>query len=89
MNFSAGISLFTNLFLKNLCSVFGCHTDSLIQIYSTTSFSNLAAIIYCIDFLKLYNTHTGKHLVGISLIGMELMISEYYPGSISYSKHLY
>ena len=77
MNFSAG--LFTNLVLKNLGSVFGCHTDSLIQTY-TISFSNLAAMIYCNDFLKLYAAHTGKPLVGISLIGMELMFSEYVLG---------
>ena len=32
------------------------------------------------DFLKLHNTHTGKPLVGISLIGMELMFSEYILG---------
>ena len=37
-------------------------------------------MIWCSDFLKLYNTHTGKPLVGISLIGMELMFSEYILG---------
>ena len=37
-------------------------------------------MIYCNDFLKLYTTHTGKPLVGISLIGMELMFSEYILG---------
>ena len=79
MNFSAGLSFFTNLVLKHLGSVFGCHTDSSIRIY-TISFRNLAAMIQCSDFLKLYNTHTGKPLVGISLIGMELMFSEYILG---------
>ena len=34
----------------------------------------------CSDFLKLYNIQTGKPLVGISLIGMELMLSEYILG---------
>ena len=29
---------------------------------------------------KLYNTHTGKTLVGISPIGLELMLSEYILG---------
>ena len=38
MNFSAGLSLFTNLVLKNLDSVFGCHTDSSIQIYDSDKF---------------------------------------------------
>ena len=28
-------------------------------------------------FLKLYSTHTGKPLVGISPIGLKLMFSEY------------
>ena len=32
------------------------------------------------DFLKLYKTHTGKPLVGISAIGMELIFSEYILG---------
>ena len=35
MNFSAGLSLFTNLVLKDLGSVFGCDADSLIRIYNT------------------------------------------------------
>ena len=35
MNFSAGLSLLTDLVLKNLDPVFGCHTDSLIRIYDT------------------------------------------------------
>ena len=42
---SVGLSLFTNLFLKGLGSVFGCHTHSLIRIYNTISFSNLATMI--------------------------------------------
>ena len=60
MNFSAVLSLFTNLVLKNLDSVFRCHTDSSIRIYNTISFSNLATMILVQYFLKLYNTHTGK-----------------------------
>ena len=80
MNFSTGLSLFTNLVLKNMDSEFGCQTDSSIRIYNTISFSNLAAMIYCSDFLKLYNTHTGKPLVGISATGMESMFSEYILG---------
>ena len=72
MNFSAGISLFLNLVLKRLGSVFGCHTDSLIRIYNTICFSNLATMILVqCDFLK-YITH---------ILGMELMFNEY-PGSI-------
>ena len=31
-------------------------------------------------FLKLYSTHTGKPLVGISPIGLKLMFSEYILG---------
>ena len=83
MNFSAGLSLFTNLVLKNLGSVFGCHTDSSIRIYNTTSFSNLAnmTLVQC-NFLKYITTHTWKPLVGNSQIGVELMFSEY-PVSIS------
>ena len=84
MNFSAGLSLFTNLVLKNLGSVFGCHTNSSIQIYNTVSFSNLAAMILVqrvsitrIKFRELHTTHTWKSLVGIFPIGMELMFSEY------------
>ena len=34
----------------------------------------------CNDFVELYNTHTGKHLVGISPIGMDLIFSEYILG---------
>ena len=55
MNFSAGLSLFTNLLLKNLGSVFGCHTDSSIRIYSTISFSNLAT--------KTFSNYT-THILG-------------------------
>ena len=40
MNFSAARSLFTNLVLKLLGSIFGSHTDSSIRIYDTVSFSN-------------------------------------------------
>ena len=80
MNFSAGLSLFTNLILKHLGSVFGCHTDSSIRICNTISFSNLTTMILVSDFLKLYNTHTGKPLAGISPIGMGLMFSEYILG---------
>ena len=35
MNFSAGLSLLTDLVLENLGSVFGCHADSSIQIWDT------------------------------------------------------
>ena len=80
MNVSAGLSLFTNLILKHLGSVFGCYTDSSIRICNTISFSILATMILVSDFLKLYNTHTGKLLAGISPIGMELMFSEYILG---------
>ena len=45
MNFAAALSLFTNLVLKHLSSLFGCHTDSSIRIYDTVSFSNLPTII--------------------------------------------
>ena len=45
MNFLATLSLFTNLVLKHLGSIFGCHTDSSIWIYDTLSFSNLPTII--------------------------------------------
>ena len=38
MKFSAGLSLFINLVLKYLGSVFGCCTDSLIQIYNIYKF---------------------------------------------------
>ena len=33
MNFSVGLSLLTDLVLKYLGPVFGCHADSLIRIY--------------------------------------------------------
>ena len=64
MNFSPGLSLFINFVLKTLGSVFGCHTNSWIQIYNTIS----------------YITHILGNLVGISPIGMELMFSEYILG---------
>ena len=35
MDFSAGLSLLTDLVLKNLGSVFGFHTDSSTKIYNT------------------------------------------------------
>ena len=35
MNISAGLSLLTDLDLKNLGSVFGCHTESWIEIYNS------------------------------------------------------
>ena len=69
MNFSPGLSLFTNFVLKTLGSVFGCHTNSWIQIYNTISFSTIR-----------YITHILGNLVGISPIGMELMFSEYILG---------
>ena len=65
MNFSAGLSLLTNLVLKHLGSVFECHTDSSLRVYNTISSSNLA---------------TMKPLVGISPVGMKLMFSEYILG---------
>ena len=75
MNFSAGLSLFTNLVLKMLGSVFGCHTNSSIQICNTVSFSNLAAMILVQRFSiteelnsENYITHTWKSSVGISPI---------------------
>ena len=43
--FSAGPSLFRNLVLKILGSLFGSHADSLIRIHNTISFSNLATMI--------------------------------------------
>ena len=45
MNFSAGLSLFANLVLKSLGTVFGCHTDLSIRIHNTVSLSNLATMI--------------------------------------------
>ena len=45
MNFSAGLSRFTNLVLKNLGLVFGSHADSSIRIYNTRNFSNLATMV--------------------------------------------
>ena len=42
--------------------------------------SNIFFGVYGSDFLKLYNTHTGKIFVGISPIGIELMLSEYILG---------
>ena len=35
MNFSAALSLLTDLVLRNFDPAFGCHTDSLIQIYDS------------------------------------------------------
>ena len=35
MNFVAGLSLLTDLVLKNFDSVFGCLTDSSMRIYDT------------------------------------------------------
>ena len=57
MNFSAGLSLFTNLVLKNLDSVFGCRTDSSIRIYNTISFSNLATNDFSAVTFSNYITH--------------------------------
>ena len=57
MNFSAGLSLFTNLVLKNLGLVFGCHADSSIRIYNTISFSNLAIMI-----LVQWLSHIMQHI---------------------------
>ena len=57
MNFSAGLSLFTDLVLINLGSIFGSHTDSSVLIYETVSLSNLAAMILVQWPSKVYNTH--------------------------------
>ena len=49
MNFSAGLSLFTNLVLKNLGSVFGYHTgDSNIQHYKfeQPGYYNFSAVTF-------------------------------------------
>ena len=37
MNFSAGLRLLTDLVLKNLGAVFGCHADPSIRIYDNKS----------------------------------------------------
>ena len=80
MNFSAGLSLFTNLVLKNLGSVFGCVILMLIHRF----FSNLCGYFdfSAVTFWYYNTTHilTGKPLVGISPIGMEFMFSEYILG---------
>ena len=55
MNFSTGLSLFTNLVLKNLGSLFGCHTDSSIWTHNTISFSNLAAMTAMISAVTFSN----------------------------------
>ena len=68
-----------SFYKKKLGSVFACHTDSSIQIYNTISFSNLSKILGQ-WLLQVILTHTGKDLVGISSIGMELMFSEYILG---------
>ena len=71
MNLSAGLSLFINLVIKNLGSVFGCHTDSSIWIYNTC----------CIcSFFTSFSKPAPMTLVGISPIGMELMFSEFILG---------
>ena len=79
MNFSAGLSLSTNLVLKNLGSVFGCHTDSSIRIYDI-KFQQPGYYHFSAVSLKLFKTHIGKTLVGISATGMESMFSEYILG---------
>ena len=68
MNFSAGLRLFTNLVLKNLGSAF---IDTNIQHYKFQQPG-------CYDFsaVILYNTHTGKPLLRISSVGMEIMFSD-------------
>ena len=65
MNFSACLSLFTNLVLKNLGSVFGCHTNSSIQIYNTVSFSNLAAMILVQRFSITEELNPGNYIIHI------------------------
>ena len=64
MNFSAGLSLY------KLCSKKFGLSIWVSYLFVDTNY----------NFLKLYNTHTGKPLVGISAIGMELMLSEYILG---------
>ena len=55
MNFSAGLSLLTDLALKNLGSVFGCHTDLFKQIYDT-KFQQPGYYVSAVTFSK-YLTH--------------------------------
>ena len=69
MNFSSGLSLFTNLVLKNLGSVFGCHTDSLIWIYNT-KFKQPGCYDFSAATFSNYITPTAKPVAGISPIGM-------------------
>ena len=67
MNFSAGLSLSTDLVLKNWTQ-----SDYKFQQPGNYDFSTVT--------LSNYKAHTGKSLVGISPIGMELMFSEYILG---------
>ena len=64
MNFSAGLSLY------KLCS----------KKFGLSIWVSYLFIDTNYNFLKLYNTHTGKPLVGISATGMESMFSEYILG---------
>ena len=76
MNFAAALSLFTNLVLKHLGSIFGCHNELIDTNIRHCEFQQ-PAYYHFSYFLKLYNTHTGKALAGISPTGMELIFSEY------------
>ena len=59
MNFSAGLIFLTGLVLKKLGSVFGCHTDSLKEIYDT-KFQQPGYYVSAVTFSK-YLTHiSGK-----------------------------
>ena len=79
MNSSTGLRLLGDLVLQNLGSVFGCHTDSSIRIYNI-KFQQPGYYDFSAVSLKLFNTHIGKTLVGISAIGTESMLSEYILG---------
>ena len=57
MNFSAGSSLFRNRVLKGLGSVFGCLTDSSIQIYNTIKFQQPGYYDFNAVIFSNYITH--------------------------------
>ena len=82
MNFSAGLNLFTKL-LKNLGSVFGCHSDSLIRIYDIVSFSNLATITL-VQWLSQIIKHTDLENFSRIFSNWDgVNVQWIYPGSIS------
>ena len=85
--------LFTNLVLKTSGSIFRCpyrFDGTNIPLDTTLSYSNLATMIL-VHWLSavIQNTYTGKPLVGISPIGMELTFSKIYPGSMSVSNPVF